>query len=185
MSSQMSESERNTIQSDDIRKSDEEQSKMIAKGVYGCIYYPAMSCNGVMEDSDKYVTKVQIDDQYSKNEIDISEKVKKIPFYDYHFAPILSSCSLKLSEIDKGIIKECHNVITGKQSRYIYMKIKHIDGGTLFDHLSDVMKESGQAASTSRGVNRPAPAATARVPAAMPACRRVRRLFNIHYAPFV
>lgn len=130
--------DRNIIISKDTK------SKMIARGEYGCIYYPAMNCKEeLLEDREKYITKVQIDDIYSKNEVAISEKIKQIPFYNYHFAPVISSCSLNISELDKGVVKECHILSTPSHNNYLYMKIKHIQGGTLYDYLCDVLKKSG------------------------------------------
>ena len=45
-------------------------SKLLSEGGFGCIYYPGISCNGKSLYNKNVVSKLQKNDETSKNEID-------------------------------------------------------------------------------------------------------------------
>ena len=81
------------------------------EGAYGCVFRPGINCFGETEGL-KYITKIQIDEETSKNEIKIGEFMentirKQIPTYEDMFAPIISSCNVSLGQIKNETIKKC------------------------------------------------------------------------------
>ena len=60
------------------------ESKVINQGGFGCIFYPSLPCKKEKMDSEQareYVSKLVERNFSSKNEIEVGEIVKKIPFY--------------------------------------------------------------------------------------------------------
>ena len=70
---------------------------LLNQGAYGCIYYPGFTCKGNISKEKKYVTKLEIKDKNSVNEIEISNIIKKIKNYQKLFGPIVKSCDIKLN----------------------------------------------------------------------------------------
>ena len=65
---------------------------LLKQGAYGCIYRPGMSCDGKIE-SGKFISKIQLKDGNSDNEVSIGKKVMKIDKnYAEYYAPIVESC---------------------------------------------------------------------------------------------
>jgi len=71
--------------------------KLINQGTYGCVYHPGIKCNGKVQ-SEKFVTKIQKNDNTVQNEIRIGKIVKTIPQFSRYFAPIIDSCPAKISK---------------------------------------------------------------------------------------
>lgn len=91
-------------------KNTKPETKKIGEGGFGCVFHPAVTCNGKVDDSqkkDEYVSKIQKQDQSSKNEIEISKVISKISGYEMHFAPILEACDVGISKINENIISQC------------------------------------------------------------------------------
>ena len=57
-------------------------AKLLNQGAYGCVYYPGFTCKGNIEKSKKFVTKIEIFDKTSKNELEISRTVRTIKNYN-------------------------------------------------------------------------------------------------------
>jgi len=109
-----------------------EKPQLINQGAYGCIFKPGLKCNGKYE-SRQYITKIQ-KKETSQNEIKISEKIKKITDYELFFAPIISSCEVQLSKIDKDEINKC-KPIKNKKENLVSNKIKYIGNKDLTDTI--------------------------------------------------
>ena len=71
---------------------------MLNYGSYGCVYYPGTDCNG--NTNKTHVSKI-VNTKYSAREIDISNKVKKIPNYQDYFVPIESSCPIQSNKVKR------------------------------------------------------------------------------------
>jgi serine/threonine protein kinase len=103
------------------------KNTMIAKGGYGCIYYPGFKCNGSESKDKTLISKIQNDNFTGKNEGDISRTIKKIRGYRDRFRIIESSCVLELKKISSKKIEECDilkkTVILSKME---YVKHKNI-----------------------------------------------------------
>ena len=86
-----------------------QESKVINQGGFGCIFYPSLPCKKerlVLNKSKEYVSKLVEKNFSSKNEIDIGEIIKKIPFYSLYYVPILEHCSASLSKVGTKEIKK-------------------------------------------------------------------------------
>ncbi len=75
------------------------ESKLLAQGAYGCVYYPGYSCDGLSQ-SKKYVSKLSIDNKDSKREYDIGKIIQTIPHYKKKFIVIERKC--KITKMQKN-----------------------------------------------------------------------------------
>lgn len=111
-----------------------QKSQMLSSGGYGCVYYPSISCKGSEGVSKNKVTKIQIDDESAKNEIELSNIIRKIPNYSNYFVPVQSSCPIKMTELNRNIIETCDIVNKGKKS-FLLMDMKYVKGDNLDEYL--------------------------------------------------
>lgn len=116
-----------------------EESKVINQGGFGCIFYPSLPCKKEKMDSEQarqYVSKLVERNFSSKNEIDVGEIVKKIPFYSLYYVPILQHCPANLSKVGSKEIKKC-NIIDKEEERvkYILLKMKYVKNIKFTEYL--------------------------------------------------
>jgi serine/threonine protein kinase len=71
---------------------------MLNYGSYGCVYYPGMNCDNKMDNT--HVSKI-INTIYSKREIMIGKRIKKIPNYKKYFVPVESYCPIQSVKVQK------------------------------------------------------------------------------------
>lgn len=91
-----------------IRKEKKKNAiKIINQGTYGCIFRPGLTCEGMVDDSPKEVTKVQRKEETSDNEIEIGKKLMNIKSYASYFAPIVESCEVDISNIIDDEFRKC------------------------------------------------------------------------------
>ena len=103
-------------------------STLLSQGGYGCVYYPGISCDGKIDkDNKKIVTKLQIDEEWTRREIEIGEKITNINNFLSFFSPVIESCPVNISKIDKKILGECEVIKPEKGFDYILMSIPFID----------------------------------------------------------
>lgn len=102
--------------------------QLLNQGAFGCVYRPNINCDGEIGDK-RFVTKIQIGDENIKNELSISEKIIKIPNYQFFFAPLLQSCNVSISSIKEEQRKEC-NILNkedvGSQKTFLSTKIRFV-----------------------------------------------------------
>lgn len=115
------------------------ESKVISQGGFGCIFYPSLSCKGEHNEGKnekEYVSKLVEKNFSSKNEIDIGNIIKKIPFYSLYYVPVLEHCSASLSKVGTKEIKKC-NIIDNEEKRiqYILLKMKYIKNIKFTEYL--------------------------------------------------
>ena len=92
------------------------------------MYRPNINCDGEIGDK-KFVTKIQIGDENIKNELSISEKIIKIPNYQFFFAPLLQSCNVSISSIKEEQLKECdilNKEDVKSQNIFLSTKIRYV-----------------------------------------------------------
>jgi serine/threonine protein kinase len=116
-----------------------QESKVINQGGFGCIFYPSLPCKKerlVLKKSKEYVSKLVEKNFSSKNEIDIGEIIKKIPFYSLYYVPILEHCSASLSKVGTKEIKKC-NIVDAEEERvkYILLKMKYVKNVKFTEYL--------------------------------------------------
>lgn len=75
--------------------------KKITTGGYSLIFHPAIDKEGKEIQDLNFVSKIQIPSLSSENEIIISETIKCIKNYTYHFSPVLSHTDISLSHINR------------------------------------------------------------------------------------
>lgn len=114
-------------------------SKVINQGGFGCIFYPSLPCKKEktnVEQAKEYVSKLVERNFSSKNEIDVGEIVKKIPFYSLYYVPVLQHCDANLSKVGSKEIKKC-NIIDNKEShiKYILLKMKYLKNIKFTEYL--------------------------------------------------
>lgn len=115
------------------------ESKVINQGGFGCIFYPSLPCKKEKMDSEQareYVSKLVERNFSSKNEIEVGEIVKKIPFYSLYYVPILQHCPANLSKVGSKEIKKC-NIIDKEEDRvkYILLKMKYVKNIKFTEYL--------------------------------------------------
>lgn len=81
--------------------------KLINKGKYGCIYKPGIRCSGKPWPV-KYISKIQVIRSATSREVTVGKLLRKmVPNFAQYFAPILSSCPIDISIIDKEEVRKC------------------------------------------------------------------------------
>ena len=114
-------------------------SKLLSQGGFGCIYYPGIKCNSKPQDNKNVVSKLQKDDESSKNEINIGEIIMGIEDYQLYFLPVIGSCPINLSSIDKSLLEECQIVNKDKdEKKYILMEIPYVKNKSFYTILIDM-----------------------------------------------
>ena len=122
------------------------ESKVISQGGFGCIFYPSLSCkseHNERKNEKEYVSKLVEKNFSSKNEIDIGNIIKKIPFYSLYYVPILQSCNADLSKVGTKEIKKCNIIDKDKDKdssneervKYILLKMKYVKNIKFTDYL--------------------------------------------------
>jgi hypothetical protein len=118
-------------------KKEEEEEDFFKEGAYGCVFRPGMNCFGEKEDS-KYITKIQMDEDTSENEIQIGKFMetvirKDISFYEDMFAPIITSCTIDLVKIQNDTIKKCEIIkkYNDATKNFVSNKIRYVGKYTL------------------------------------------------------
>ena len=116
-------------------------SKVINQGGFGCIFYPSLPCKKEQnqinsQHKEEYVSKLVERNFSSKNEIDIGEIVKKIPFYSLYYVPVLENCPANLSKVGSKEIKKC-NIIDKEEAhvKYILLKMKYLKNVKFTEYL--------------------------------------------------
>ena len=117
-------------------------AKLLNQGAYGCVYYPGFTCKGNIEKSKKFVTKIEIFDKTSKNELDISSTVRTIKNYTKFFSPVIKHCISRFKQVNKyrDKLEECEavNVSDNIYNDFIIIYISYINGKELEKYLLDI-----------------------------------------------
>jgi len=128
-----------------------EKLNLINSGAFGCIYRPSLTCDGKIG-SIKYITKIQKNERAIANELNISNRVRKVRGYARFFAPVLKYCKV---HIKKDLVKDlnkCELFEDEKESEiakssYVSMKTRYVGDKDLksyiFSHktISTFLKE--------------------------------------------
>jgi hypothetical protein len=107
------------------------ESKIIAQGAYGCVYYPGYSCDGSIQ-TKKYVSKLSRDDKDAQREYDIGKIVQTIVNYQKKFIVIEKKCKIK--KIQKKH-KDCS--LVKKNENYVLLYSSYLDSIMLSSLLTD------------------------------------------------
>ena len=109
-------------------------SKLINQGGFGCIYYPGIKCNGSTEKK-TFISKLQINDYTSFNEVQIGNIIKSIPNYKRFFSPIIDYCKINVSEMDDHLLEKCNTL--HNNTNLVLMKLNYIKNDNFYDFLKN------------------------------------------------
>jgi len=120
--------------------------KFLGQGSYGCTITPGLDCKGKTNKYVYTVNKIQEVNFNSKNEIEISNLIRKIKGYNKRFSPILKSCIVKFNQIQssKDIISSCEteNLFSSNsldpgfiKNEYYMFYMRYIKGDGLKNYL--------------------------------------------------
>ena len=110
-------------------------TKLISQGTFGCIFYPAIECDGSVSKNKKYASKLVKNNKTDLNEYLIGKIIKRIKLYEYYYAPVVNMCSINLAKIDR-LERDMCKIIRYKKypgtdtisaSSYAIMKIPFIE----------------------------------------------------------
>jgi serine/threonine protein kinase len=130
----------------DRERDTDNETKLISQGTFGCIFYPAIECDGSISKNKKYASKLVKNNRAELNEYLIGKMIKKIKLYEYYYAPVVNMCSINLAKIDKRERDMCRIIRTkttglGNTSsvdytnNYSIMKIPFIDNIRMIDYF--------------------------------------------------
>ena len=108
---------------------------MLASGGYGCVFSPAINCDGTALISTKYVSKVQVYNKYAIREIKIGKKITEIIGYTTHFVPIIKHCRVELGEIEDKDHGRCEIFKKRSSNKFTTMKMPFINGTDFIDFM--------------------------------------------------
>ena len=121
-------------------------TKLISQGTFGCIFYPAIECDGSVSKNKKYASKLIKNNKTDINEYLIGKIIKSIKLYEYYYAPVIKMCSINLAKIDKRERDMCKiirdkkhagmEMETEPSSGYTIMKIPFIENISIIDYFT-------------------------------------------------
>ena len=109
--------------------------KMLASGGYGCVFSPAIDCDGNKLTSKKYVSKIQVYNKYAKREILIGKKIQTIRGFTNHFVPIIKHCQVNIGEIKDDEKSKCDIFKKKESKKFTTMKMPFINGTDFIDFM--------------------------------------------------
>lgn len=104
-------------------------SELLTVGGYGCIYKPSINCDGEETSNDSRVSKIQIDNESSRNEIVIANKIKT--YTDFFVLP-LNYCKIKRDKIKK---QDCE--LIKKDRDIMLIEMDYVPNRSFFDILTE------------------------------------------------
>jgi len=116
---------------------------ILGQGSYGCVYNPEITCRDKKTDGKRYVSKVQLDDYLSGQEVNIGKIIKKIPSYMLRYGPIINTCPLNYAKITETELSACKmhvkNKSTQSEKKFISSKMRYIGKYTLGAFLKNMI----------------------------------------------
>ena len=112
-------------------------SKLLSQGGFGCVYHPGIKCDG-SKDKKNFVSKLQINNYASFNEIEIGKIIEKIPNYELFFLPIIEYCKINIAEIDNKLIEKCNTL--HDNTNLVLMKMNYIKNIDFYDFINQINK---------------------------------------------
>ena len=119
------------------------KESFFSQGVYGCVSYPRLSCDGSQTtDKKKQVSKVVVNNDYAINELHIGElihtKIKKAP--KHMFVYFEKSCNIEKYQFKKSnkLLKKCklfHNKT--EETNFIILYGPYISSITLYEYWKE------------------------------------------------
>jgi serine/threonine protein kinase len=116
-------------------------SKLINQGGFGCIFYPAIECDGKISKNAKYASKLIRKDKRAMHEYNNGKIVKQIELYEYYYAPVVNMCNIDLAKIDKREKDMCRIIKKGSSKlddngEFAIMKLPYIKNVDMVNYLT-------------------------------------------------
>lgn len=112
------------------------ENNFLAEGAYGCLFLPYVTCKGKPTNDYKFISKIQIRNFYSENEIEIGKQIRKKLSMIYHrfFVPAIYHCNINIKEFVNIGIDKCRLIREQKKSPFVLLKIPYVGyrGGYIF-----------------------------------------------------
>ena len=104
-------------------------TELLTVGGYGCIYKPSIDCDGKNTKNDNYISKLQVENDSSNNELKISSKLKK---YTNFFVIPNKHCKISKKKIEKD---DCP--IVKQHDDLVLFEMKYVPNRSFFDILTE------------------------------------------------
>lgn len=126
---------------------DNQQLQLLGQGAYGCAFYPEINCKTHHIDAQSrgaFLSKIQYADESLDREMFVGKLiVQKLPqTYRNHFAPIVESCPVALSQLKQNKIRQC-DVLTRyatKKQNIVSSKIPFVGKQTMIKYFDALFK---------------------------------------------
>jgi serine/threonine protein kinase len=128
-----------------IKVKKKKEIKFLSQGTFGCVFHPGIQCKTNKTESDKYISKVQVQDLTLKQEIDNGKAIRKIPGFKDRFAPILTHCKVDVSTIDNKQVDKCDVIMDSVHEvpppRFISSKMSYAGNKELGEYLESLLTQ--------------------------------------------
>ena len=109
-------------------------SKLVAQGTFGCVYYPPIKCKKY--DTDDYISKIQADSTEAENELFLGKHLSKLPNLRFHFALPIDKCKLNISEANLTNMESCRIFKTTSQEKFVNLIMPYVSGRAIDEFIS-------------------------------------------------
>jgi len=114
------------------------RERIINQGAAGCIFQYGFDCKGNKINTQKYITKIQKNENLSNNESEIGKKIQKMPHYKDFFSPVIECCNVDLAKYDSQEVEKCDFIQKTKEKIYKMCIIEYVGKKTLGDYVYDM-----------------------------------------------
>ena len=120
--------------------------RLLNQGTYGCIFKPGLTCEGMVDESSKEITKIQKEKETSVNEVYIGKKIQEINNSARYFAPVTESCDVDVGNIENSELKKCDFIEADKKAEksmsYEINKIPYVGKKTLGEYIQKLVEQN-------------------------------------------
>lgn len=124
----------------------EKPIRLINQGTYGCVFRPGLTCEGMIDDTDKQITKIQKERETSENEVYIGEQIQQIKNHSRYFAPVLEKCNVDISTMENDELKKCDFIDNDKKANksmnYEINKVSYVGKYTLGEYIKLLLEQN-------------------------------------------
>jgi serine/threonine protein kinase len=121
-------------------------SRFLKKGTFGCVYTEG-HCTSYTDDKKRhkfqteFISKVTLTDEFAKKELEIGACImQNVPYFKYHFAPLLEDCVLDIGRIHPNEVEKCNVITTAIKEKetvksFTSSKIRFVGKNTVGEYL--------------------------------------------------
>ena len=116
--------------------------KLVSEGGFGCVFYPGIECSGEISDNVKIVSKIQVADKNSENEIKVGQIIKKIHGFTNNFSPVVSDCPIEINKLEDPNKSKCGIFKKYKKTNFHLMKMVYIKGDPFTLYMMNIKNKT-------------------------------------------